>query len=140
MRAPSISYQQSDGLLICFSHIIHNSNVNSISLFRRSKSADPSTPEATVSAVQAVLNAKQTRLVELSSKVQGLEAQISTNTASLLSWETRAREAERELVSATNSLASSNREREEAKLKCESLRARLEKGEEASRGKTIGCP
>ena len=78
--------------------------------------------------------------MELSSKVQGLEAQISTNAASLLSWETRAREAERELVSATNSLASSNREREEAKLKCESLQARLEKGEEASRGETIGCP
>ena len=104
---------------------------------RRSKSADPSAPEVTVSAVQAVLNAKQTRLVELNSKVQGLEAQLSTTAASLLSWETRAREAERELVSATNSLASTSREREEAKLKCESLRARLEKGEEASRGITF---
>ena len=90
-----------------------------------------------MSAVQAVLNAKQSRLVELGSKVQGLEAQISTNAASLLSWETRAREAERELVSATNSLASSNRQREESKLKCESLQARLEKGEEASRGEKM---
>ena len=69
--------------------------------------------------------------------MQGLEAQISTNGASLLSWETRAREAERELISATNSLASSNREREEAKLSLQSLRMRLEKGEEASRGELI---
>ena len=114
-------------------------NVNSVSTFRRSKSADPSAPEATVSAVQAVLNAKQSRLVELSSKVQSLEAQISTNATSLLSWETRAREAERELISATNSLASSNREREEAKLSLQSLRTRLEKGEEASRGGLITC-
>merc|ERR1719447_2436709 len=97
---------------------------------RRSKSADPSAPEATVSAVQAVLNAKQSHVTELSHKVQGLEALLSTNTTSLLSWETRAREAERELISATNSLASSNREREEVKLKCESLRVRLDKGEE----------
>ena len=76
-------------------------------------------------------------MVELTSKVQSLEAQISTNAASLLSWETRAREAERDLLSASNSLASSNREREEARLKCESLRTRLEKGEEASRGESI---
>ena len=79
-------------------------------------------------------------MVELTSKVQSLEAQISTNAASLLSWETRAREAERDLLSATNSLASSNREREEARLKCESLRTRLEKGEEASRGKFFASP
>ena len=90
-----------------------------------------------MSAVQAVLNAKQSRLAELSSKVQSLEAQISSNAASLLSWETRAREAERDLLSATNSVATSNREREETRLKCESLRTRLEKGEEASRGKTF---
>lgn len=79
-------------------------------------------------------------MVELTSKVQSLEAQISTNAASLLSWETRAREAERDLLSASNSLASSNREREEARLKCESLRTRLEKGEEASRGESIVSP
>ena len=107
--------------------------------FRRSKSADPSAPEATVSAVQAVLNAKQSHVTELSHKVQGLEAQLSTNTTSLLSWETRAREAERELVSANNSLASVTREREEVKLKCESLRVRLEKGEENSRGDIMFC-
>ena len=125
-------------------HIICNINlsfiVDWISIFRRSKSADPSTPEATVSAVQAVLNAKQSRLVELTSKVQSLESQISSNATSLLSWETRAREAERDLLSATNSLASSNREREEARLKCESLQTRLEKGEEASRGKFFASP
>ena len=72
--------------------------------------------------------------------MQSLEAQISTNATSLLSWETRAREAERELISATNSLASSNREREEAKLSLQSLRTRLEKGEEASRGELIAFP
>ena len=87
-----------------------------------------------MSAVQAVLNSKQSRVTELNHKVQGLEAQLSTNTTSLLSWETRAREAERELVSANNSLASVTREREEVKLKCESLRVRLEKIEENSRG------
>ena len=107
--------------------------------FRRSKSADPSAPEATVSAVQAVLNAKQSHVTELSHKVQGLEAQLSTNTTSLLSWETRAREAERELLSANNSLASVTREREEVKLKIESLQVRLEKGEENSRGDIMFC-
>ena len=92
-----------------------------------------------MSAVQAVLNSKQSRVTELNHKVQGLEAQLSTNTTSLLSWETRAREAERELVSANNSLASVTREREEVKLKCESLRVRLEKGEENSRGEIMFC-
>ena len=92
-----------------------------------------------MSAVQAVLNAKQSHVTELSHKVQGLEAQLSTNTTSLLSWETRAREAERELVSANNSLASVSREREEMKLKCESLRVRLEKSEENSRGDIMFC-
>ena len=92
-----------------------------------------------MSAVQAVLNAKQSHVTELSHKVQGLEAQLSTNTTSLLSWEIRAREAERELVSANNSLASVTREREEVKLKCESLRVRLEKGEENSRGDIMFC-
>ena len=92
-----------------------------------------------MSAVQAVLNSKQSRVTELNHKVQGLEAQLSTNTTSLLSWETRAREAERELVSANNSLASVTREREEVKLKCESLRVRLEKIEENSRGDIMFC-
>ena len=92
-----------------------------------------------MSAVQAVLNSKQSRVTELNHKVQGLEAQLSTNTTSLLSWETRAREAERELVSANNSLASVTREREEVKLKCKSLRVRLEKSEENSRGEIMFC-
>ena len=92
-----------------------------------------------MSAVQAVLNAKQSRVTELNHKVQGLEAQLSTNTTSLLSWETRARKAERELVSANISLASVTREREEVKLKCKSLRVRLEKSEENSRGEIMFC-
>jgi len=107
---------------------------------RRSRSCDPGMVESTVSAVQAVLNRRQTQVYELQTKLSSIKDKLEQVNRNRQEWEEKHKEVSNRLGVKTGILATAEREGELARMLVEDLQTKLEKieGEQREASHKLG--